>query len=67
MPFMTHPDHGATNVSDAAIEDHVKNGWAITARSDWMARKVRPAAVVFEPEPELADAPKPKRGRPAKG
>lgn len=39
MPFMTHPDHGATNVSSGEVEAHEAIGWKISTHAEWMALK----------------------------
>lgn len=54
MIFMTHPEHGATNVLPSEVEAHKANGWKESTHAEWMARKYPPAA-----EPV-------KRGRPRK-
>lgn len=58
MTFLVHPEHGATNVSPAEVEEHEKNGWKVSTPEEWMAKKTAPV--------ETVEAPVRRRGRPAK-
>lgn len=57
MTFMVHPEHGATNVSQAEVQEHEKRGWVVSTPEEWLAKK-------YKQEPE--DQPAKRRGRPAK-
>lgn len=42
MTFMTHPQHGANNVSPSDVATQEKAGWKVTDRAEWMATKGKP-------------------------
>lgn len=58
MIFMTHPEHGATNVQQAEVEAHEKLGWKQTSTAEWLARKNKP--VQPEPPKRVGRTPKAK-------
>ena len=41
MTFMTHPQHGANNVSPSEVAEQEKAGWKVTDPAEWIAAKVR--------------------------
>jgi len=50
MTFMTHPQHGANNVSPSDVATQEKAGWKVTDRAEWMASKGKqPPDPVEEP------------------
>jgi hypothetical protein len=51
MTFMTHPQHGANNVSPSEVEAQEKAGWKVTDRDAWMGAKAPKKAEVSEIEP----------------
>jgi hypothetical protein len=61
MIFITHPEHGADNISESDLAEREKTGWKVTNRADWMCAKKADAPAV-----ETAGAPK-KRGPKPKG
>jgi hypothetical protein len=61
MIFITHPEHGADNISESDLIEREKAGWKVTNRADWMGAKNADA-----PAAEAAAAPK-KRGPKPKG
>lgn len=73
MTFMTHPQHGANNVSPSDVALQEKAGWRVTDRAEWMASKGKqPPNPVQEPAgtvpPEAAPVvEKKKPGRKPKG
>lgn len=67
MTFMTHPEHGANNVSPSEVATQEKAGWKVTDRAEWMAAKSKPqtyseapTAFRIEDEPVLRNKPGPK-------
>ena len=51
MVFMTHPEHGADNVSESDVLDREKIGWKVTSRAEWMGNKAAPEADKQQPAP----------------
>lgn len=42
MYFMTHPEHGATNVySPAEVEAHELRGWKLSTPEAWLGDKLK--------------------------
>lgn len=60
MTFLVHPEHGATNVSEAEVEQHKKHGWIVSTPEEWLAKKYKK-----EVDPVEEAQPK-RRGRPAR-
>jgi hypothetical protein len=52
MTFMVHPEHGATNVSDAEVPAMEKRGWVVSTHEAEMARMGKGVPPPVEPEPK---------------
>jgi len=59
MTFLTHPEHGATNVRPGEVPDLEKQGWTVTTPEAWMAAKHAPKQAPMFEQPK-------RRGRPPK-
>lgn len=48
MIFITHPEHGADNISESDLAEREKSGWKVMIRADWMGAKAAPSGEVVE-------------------
>lgn len=58
--FMTHPEHGATNVGSGEVALLESLGWKVTTEAEWLGAKLKPAEVVAEDQPRRGRPPKAK-------
>lgn len=63
MIFITHPEHGADNVTETDLPAMEARGWKVTSRDEWMGAKGKKPAVVAVEEKTSAPV---RRGRPPK-
>lgn len=62
MIFITHPEHGADNISESDLPEREKAGWLVTTRAEWMGKKSA------KPDDTVAEQPvRNKPGRKPKG
>jgi hypothetical protein len=62
MIFITHPEHGADNISESDLAEREKAGWLVTTRAEWMGEKHagEPAGQEEPPVAPKKRGPKPK-------